>query len=286
MKNDNYEFGISSFKETDWVGFIKQYHLLGFTHFELKIFDINENANIFNDVILKKINDYCENNNLTLSLHCIGGINISEKLERLRKVSVDILAETLQVAEYLKAKWVTVHLGACGFNNIFEKKINRIKYAVESIDIVLNRTISSNVKLAIENLPYVPSNARHCFIGDSLVDMQWISANTCNNERVYFLFDVGHALIQTKMSDIEILHNSMSEKILAYHLHWNNFIDDLHEEIYTSDYIKISHFISLMLRQMKYKAIPIFECFCPVKSVNSCISLKKYLETSGEGELK
>ena len=225
-------FGISC-KEQNWIEFVEKLNTVCFRHVELNIYDVSKTSSIYNKEYLNCLITLAEKKEVSLSVHALDGINLGEKIDRIRECSVMILAETLRIAEYIGAKWVTVHLGTAGFSSEErKKKFKRLDIAIEALNHVIEISGTTKVKLAVENLYQYGAEKAKSKLGDSPEEIKYVLSNVFYKDRFAFLCDIGHANI---LKPIEKMMNEycncFKEDVIAAHIHFNNGVEDTHESL-------------------------------------------------------
>jgi sugar phosphate isomerase/epimerase len=228
----------------------------GFSHVEIRILDVDPTAPMHTPAWRDEVRNAASDQGLTLSVHAVAGLNLAEKLPRLRRVSIDILEETVTQAAHLGAAWVTVHLGTCGLSSDHPKTRDRLAIAIESIEEALRRTTGCTVALAIENMVHFPETARHCHLGSSPAEFMALAALR-SDPRVRTLFDLGHSVIARDAAWAECLLDAMSDDLVATHLHWNDRTHDRHWAL-TTEATRDAPFLG-RLRAREGEFIAIFE---------------------------
>lgn len=225
-------FGISC-KDQKWIEFVEKLDTTFFRHVELNIYDVSKASLIYDKKYLDSLIALGKKKEISFSVHALDGINLGEKIDRIRECSVIILAEALRIAEYIGAKWVTVHLGTAGFSSKDrEKKWKRLNLAIQSLNQAIQISSTTKVKLAVENLYQYRSEKAKSKLGDSPEEISYVLSNVCEKERVAFLCDVGHANILTSIETMMNQYcNGLNEAIIAAHVHFNNGVEDTHESL-------------------------------------------------------
>lgn len=225
-------FGISC-KEQNWIEFVEKLDTTFFDHVELNIYDVSKASLIYDKKCLDNLIALGKKKGISFSVHALDGINLGEKIDRIRECSVMILAEALKIAEYIEAKWVTVHLGIAGFSSKDrEKKWKRLNLVIQSLNQAIQISETTKVKLAVENLYQYSSEKAKSKLGDSPEEIAYVLNNVCEQDRVAFLCDVGHANILTSIEKMMNQYcNGFNEAIIAAHVHFNNGVEDTHESL-------------------------------------------------------
>lgn len=265
-------YGIAC-KTQDWVGFLENVNNELFTHVELNIYDVSEDSVIYNNKYLDDVKKVSKARNLILSVHALDGINLAEKIDRIRQASIDIVADSLVVAEYINAKWVTVHMGTTGFSYLHkEKKKKRLDIAISAIKDAIGQSKTKNVIVAIENLYKHAPEQEKCKVGCDIQEIKYVLNYLTG--RVAFIFDLGHTNLFC--DDIQIVNeyiNSLGEYIVGSHIHFNNGKEDSHESISIYDE-KVKYYIKHLYTLFEQKKPLIFESY----SLEENMSSRQYIE--------
>lgn len=215
-------------KKDDWTQFVAAIDGEGFEHLELSFSGSDPDSQLFDSVLLGQIRAMSARCGLPLSVHAPGGINLAEKVTRLRSVSVQVVKEAVIAADQLGARWVTVHLGAAGFpNSDVQQKYARLELAVDSLQQVLRATAESRVLLALENLPRNPASTSVCRLGDCGDELAYV-LRALDSPRVGVVLDVGHARMFAGDDALQALLAKVAPRVLGFHLHWNDRSVDAH----------------------------------------------------------
>lgn len=274
MNNSKQKFGICDKSGKDWINYINSIEEDVFSHVELYVQDVDKKESpIFNNTLLKEIRAIAKEKNLTLSLHCLMGINLGEKVKRLRQASIDIVKDTLCAADQMDALWTTIHLGTAGVINGDIKKFDRLQFVADSINEITNEHFCS--KVGLENAFAVPNNTRPTRLGDSPEEFDYLFSKIEHEKAVGIILDFGHARIIA--NNFNKYWEKLQSHILACHMHWNNGVLDQHKPLLEENLVALKQY-EKSLKEMSEKNIPfLFEC----KSVNdnllSIDALKKFL---------
>ncbi|WP_106767823.1 TIM barrel protein [Paenibacillus faecalis] len=250
-------FGICQKTKMDWIHFIRSNS--HYPHLELFANNYTDDSFMFDHDYLEQVRAESIENNLTLSIHAIQGINLGEKVERIHKVSRDIVYETLVCGEEIGAKWVTVHLGSAGLSNIDKnKKYKRLDLAINALEEILSATSNMKINIAIENLVRLPPNYGKSRLFDCVEEFEYIF-NKLNSERLKVIFDIGHARISSKETenDMSMFIQEIYKHICAYHVHWNNGFEDTHSPLNNESIKEIARFKHFIADDQPL----LFECY-------------------------
>ena len=205
---------------------------------------------------------------LTVSLHSVNGINLCEKVDRLRKVSIQIMKESMDLANYFEAGWITTHLGVVGDLNI-EKYNERLNLACESLSELNNH--NKNVSICIENLQRYNKAAQKKNLVDNEDDILFIKSYF-NNAPINFTIDIGHLNIYNSENQRQKIFSLMLPNAKCVHVHSNNGYEDTHAAFNKLSLRKVSEEAWQCL-----KSIPIcIECYSLNDIKESFKVLKKY----------
>ncbi len=115
---------------------------------------------------------------------------------------------------------VVFHYSQLGFN---KDNINEIKeISKENIKTLIQLAEEYNVNMLIENLAYSKKEI-------TLYDNEEYGRIFLNNSKALSIIDVGHAFINNM--NIENFLKEHSDRVMAYHFHNNNGVDDQHNSI-------------------------------------------------------
>lgn len=220
--------GISC-KNENWLEEIHEVDTTRFQHIELNIYNMDPHSKIFDANYLDQVKKKLREKNLSVSVHTIEGTNFAEKLNRVRKASVDILKDTLEMADYIEAEWVVVHMGNGGFSGTDkEKKKAHDELAVQSIKETLDLCPGIRTRLALENLYGHSAEQKKCKIGSDVEEFE-IFFKSINSDKVGLLYDMGHDNIYSEKSERKThFLEAFRDKVIALHIHYNDGKEDLH----------------------------------------------------------
>src|SRR5690606_9537588 len=134
--------------------------------------------------------------NFSYSIAGPTGINISEKISPLRKVSISIWKQIYQTSYEIGSKWLVMELGTVRTKskNSLQKK-QRLEIVKESLDDIYNFSKSKDTMILIENLKKIDPVFQKYSIGDRASDLLCLMENY-DSSHVGIIFDTGHAQIQ------------------------------------------------------------------------------------------
>ncbi len=267
--------GISC-KNENWLEEIGKVDTVRFQHIELNIYNADRNAKMFDVNYLDQVKKKLREKNLSVSVHTIEGTNFAEKVNRIRKASVDILRDTLEMADYIDAGWVVVHVGNAGFScTDKEKKKVRGEIAAQSIREAMELYSDCRTRIALENLYRYPPEQKKCKIGSDIEEFElffrWI-----NSDKVRLLYDMGHDHICNGESDcgkhfLEVLR----DKVIAMHIHYNDGVEDLHYGL--DKYVLSSYQRELdLIGTLKNEVCLVCESYTPKENIASQEILRRY----------
>ncbi|WP_240420358.1 sugar phosphate isomerase/epimerase family protein [Paenibacillus periandrae] len=264
-------YGICQKIQGDWLEFLESEQNLDFTHIELYSSDVSPESYMFDHSYLTKVKETSSKKNYSLSLHAIQGINLGEKVRRLRNVSRDIVIETLYCGEYIDAKWVTIHLGTAGFSSErIDKKKHRLDLVIETLHEILEVTKNLKINIAIENLPRCPPSFAKTRLGDSKEEFEYIFSHI-KSERLKMLFDIGHArILECESNTVNQFIEKVFDRILAFHLHWNDKYEDSHLPLDDSSKIVLLKILQYLLSDRPL----LFECYSRQDNLKSAKILR------------
>jgi sugar phosphate isomerase/epimerase len=172
---------------------------------------------------------------VSLSVHAFQGLNLGEKVGRVRAAIIDLVEEQLDFGERAGAAWLTLHLGTCGFGRTSPAKRDRLMIGAESVDTLLRRTAGMSVRIGLENLVRLPPEHSKCYLGDGLDDLR-VLLDALPAPRMGVVFDTGHAAIDPERPVAEFLA-ALRPWLLALHLHANDGFADQHAPL-TDDWLR------------------------------------------------
>ncbi|MBO8175575.1 MAG: sugar phosphate isomerase/epimerase [Thermococcus sp.] len=161
--------------------------------------------------------EFMENHGLKNVIHApFSDLNIATLNERLRRVMLKVIFETLEIAHEMGSLLVVLHPGhysplSFKFPKAYEKVHKR---SLEEIDKVAEKI---GVKVALENMPKFP-----------ILDGQTAERmyNLIEGTNLYVTFDVGH--LYTVTSDFTEFVELLKDRIIHIHLHDNDGENDSH----------------------------------------------------------
>jgi sugar phosphate isomerase/epimerase len=198
----------------------------GYDHLELTVDNVDDNAIFYSKVLQNKVMKLKKRNDFSLSVHSYGAINLAEKVNRLRKTCTTIQNELLDISEELGAEYFVLHLGYCGFHSNSLKKEKRLNLVINELKYLLDVIKDYNIKLAIENSILLPYNKYKSYLGDSIEDFNYIFTRV-EDEKLNMVFDIGHYNVNNSGLHEEFIQR-FENKIIAYHVHWNDGLSDQH----------------------------------------------------------
>lgn len=277
MIMNNKRIGISC-KSESWLEEIEKINTEMFQHIELNIYNVDPGAKMFDTNYLDRVKDKLREKNLTVSIHTIGGTNFAEKINRIRRASVEILRDTLEMADYIGAEWVVVHVGNAGFSgNNLEKKKKRIELAACSFSEALELCPEVRTKIALENLYRYSAEQKKCKIGTEVEEFKWLFQYV-NSDRVGMLYDMGHDHICHEFMDgEEHFLEAFRDKIIALHIHYNDGLEDYHYGLDQYDVSLYKRELDL-IRKLNDSVCLVCESYSLEENIASREILHRYLQ--------
>ncbi len=161
--------------------------------------------------------EYLESYGMKNIIHApFSDLNLAALNEKLRRVTLEIICETLEIAHEMGSLLVVLHPGhysplSLKFSNAYEKVHKR---SLEEIDKVSERI---GIKVALENMPKFP-----------ILDGQTAGRihELIDGTNLYVTFDVGH--LYTVTDDFAEFIEVLKDKIIHVHLHDNDGGNDSH----------------------------------------------------------
>ncbi len=194
-------------------------------HVEIRVDDIDRGSLLFDSEYRRSLRSLRDTKGLTLSAHSFAGVNLAERIDRLRATSIDLFREQIEFCDDIGAEWLTLHAGTCGFSSDSGKKASRAQIAAESIRRLIEQTGGSRVRLAVENVRRIAPGLLKCYVGDDVYELA--SILDASPQRVGFVFDTGHANLDGA-STPESLLKPLLPRLIAAHVHANNGSEDTH----------------------------------------------------------
>lgn len=194
-------------------------------HLEMRIDDVARDGPLYDPAVRETIRSFAATYQLDLSVHAFAGVNLAEKVDRLRDVCIDLHREQVDFCAALGARWLTLHVGTCGFGDDPEKKRRRLAIANESLTRLAGATAGSGVGLAVENVQRLPGGISKSYLGDSAGELADVLKD--RDSRFGAVFDVGHANIATH-GDGDAVLAGLRARLWGVHVHANNGVADLH----------------------------------------------------------
>jgi sugar phosphate isomerase/epimerase len=254
--------GVCCKKGNEWLDYLARLGGHGFEHIELNIADVSPRSPIYDPAYRDRVKHATEDLGLGVSLHCLGGTNLAEKVDRIRQVSLDIACEAVEVADALGARWLTLHLGTAGISNADPaRKRARLDVVVDSIERILARTAGSGVMLGLENLPRLPAEQALSRLGDCAEELA-IVLTRCTSPRVGVVFDLGHARINRPGDGyVRDFLAAVGPRIIGFHLHWNDSREDLHAPLDAGECAELCGYLAAIDEQLDHPAPVLLECY-------------------------
>jgi sugar phosphate isomerase/epimerase len=253
--------GVCCKKANEWLDYLARLDGHGFEHIELNIADVSPRSPIYDPAYRDRVKRAAGELGLGVSVHCIGGTNLAEKVDRIRQVSLDIACEAVEVADALGARWVTLHLGTAGISNADPaRKRARLDLVADSIEHILARTAGSAVQLGLENLPRLPPEQALSRLGDCAEELAIVLAR-CASPRVGVVFDLGHARINRPTDQyVRDFLAAVGPRVIGFHLHWNDSREDLHAPLDAGERDELCSYLATIGRELHHPAPVLLEC--------------------------
>lgn len=198
---------------------------LSLAHLEVRVDDVERSSLLFSEPYQAELARIRADLGLTLSVHSYAGVNLAEKVARVRQCCVEVFVEQMNFCGRVGAEWLTVHAGTCGFGAGDARKQARLSIAAEAMAEVLERTAGSPVRIGIENVERLPAGLSKAYLGDCLLELNALYSALPG--RAGFVFDAGHANLNPER-DAASLFTELRERLLSVHVHANDGRRDLH----------------------------------------------------------
>jgi sugar phosphate isomerase/epimerase len=174
------------------------------------------------------IKEFCEKNDVSLSLHPPYNINLCTQGWLVRYYHIAYLKKCIGLAGRLGARYITLHLGnfhrAATWSNPRQHALERL---VKALAKLLPDCAGANVFLALENVVPIPPEVGFAFVGDNIKDFQYIFSSLVS-DKIKFCLDIGHA--NTHEGPLAYVEK-LSEKIIGVHFHDNRGRHDEHLDV-------------------------------------------------------
>jgi sugar phosphate isomerase/epimerase len=232
-------------RNPEWISFLQSIEDLDFGHVELGLDETGCQALLDNSALVARVCGLLKGLDISSSLHSAGGTNLAEKVARIRQVSIDIVSESIDVAERIGSEWVTVHLGSAGIpNGCVERKRTRLDVAIDALENILRRTSWSSVRIAVENLPRMPDDWPLCRLGDRWEEFEYLF-HSLPSERLGMVYDYGHARLYGSTSmRFAGIPAAVAPRVLAFHLHGNDGVEDRHASLVANPDDELESFLN------------------------------------------
>lgn len=217
---------ISTQVDHDLLTLLREYSV---AHLEMRITDIEAGGMLHDRAHRADLIDILRGEGINASLHSYPGVNLAERIGRIRMTAVEIVAEQMEFGEKIGALWLSVHLGTCGFSRGSARKADRLAGGIEAVERLLERTAGMNIRVGLENTQRLPDGCMKSYLGDTPDECLWMMS-ALPADRVGMVFDTGHAAIDPVVPAASFL-DAVYPRVLGVHLHANDGMADLHEPI-------------------------------------------------------
>lgn len=206
----------------DMVALIRRFRV---RHLEMRIDDVDAGSPMHDTAFRRDLRRLREDEGLTLSFHALAGVNLAEKIARLRDVCVDIHREQMEFCEAVGGSWLNLHLGTCGFGQDARRKGDRLMTAGDSLDRLIEATAGMSVGLGLENVERLPDGLKKAYLGDRLDELRAVLDP--RGARVGAVLDIGHANINPERPATALLAG-LGPRLWGVHVHANGGTRDDH----------------------------------------------------------
>jgi sugar phosphate isomerase/epimerase len=200
----------------------------GVRHVELRITNMEPGASFYDPAHRRGLRQDLDNLGVSRSVHAMAGVNLAEKVHALRSTGLALFVDQLELCAEIGARWLTVHVGTCGFDRNHPKRADRLALAAQSLDELIALTPSSKVLLGLENVERVPDGLRKSYLGDCGADL--LELRRGRDARIGFVFDIGHVALNSDADGLELLL-ALEGALLAAHIHSNDGVEDIHHSL-------------------------------------------------------
>lgn len=226
-------------------------------HFEL--FEIIGEGKHYLPAIKSQLIELMPSYNLELLIHApMSDINIGSLNPGVKRLSLEIIYETLCIARELNISLVSLHPGNLSPLGYVVPHVAR-KTNIESLRTIANWGRELNVQIAVENLPL--RNWTLCNTAEELIE-------AINNLDLGICFDIGHANVIGEIDTIL----TYGDRILNVHVHDNDGTKDLHWVLGKGN-IDFKRVLTTILTKYNYRGNFIIEA----NSVEEGIASKRIL---------
>jgi sugar phosphate isomerase/epimerase len=225
MNTQSFGFMVSRKPVEEYFGYVERY---GINHLEIDLKKKHSLLSTFTDERVERVKKWCEEKDVSLSLHPPFNMNLCSRLWLVRRRHVSYLKQCIGLARRLGAGHLTLHLG--NFYR-FAAWANPRQHALERLVKVLRKLVpaarSHGVKLALENMIPIPPEAGYTFLGDNIEDFDYIYSRL-DSEYAVFCLDIGHA---NTAEGAPAYVDRLAEKMVSVHFHDNNGQYDEHLDV-------------------------------------------------------
>ena len=200
--------GIKDFER--WVGKARG---AGFDFVEL----VSEWPHYLTKANSRNFTEVVESYGMQITVHApFSDVNIGSFNEKIRRASLEVLRETIEVAAEMNALVVTMHPGHCSPVSVKNRE-RYLEIHRKSLATIVTWSEEFGIRVGLENMPrFVILDAQTCerleeIIGDTEIEVT---------------FDVGH--LNTTTRNFERFLEVLGDRIVHVHLHDNNGERDEH----------------------------------------------------------
>ncbi|HIP16386.1 MAG TPA: sugar phosphate isomerase/epimerase [Methanothermococcus okinawensis] len=169
------------------------------------------NLNIMKEENIEVVDSY----NLKYTLHCpLTDLNLSSFREKIRRASLDLVRDILQVASKVNSSILVLHPGYCVFKDDYTVALESLIKTLKELNRIQEEY---STKITIENMP---SYSMFMFREPTKEILEHL-------EDIGITFDIGHAFLNRNIESF--LERGVIEKITHVHIHDNN--GDLDEHL-------------------------------------------------------
>lgn len=282
-------WGIIARKQSQWLDTIRTASKHKFSHVELRLDSTEDGDLVKNPSFIEAAGNEAESNNLTLSLHGMDGIDCNTAIPKIRKLMTGMLIEQRAIASALGAKWLTLHAGRGFFRNRPNRKDRELALCAEMIKDVLEASAELRVPIGLENMPRTLPDYGKCWLGDRVEELNYFLEGI-NQPGLGIIWDFGHANLDMSLNERndQMKFALSCDKLLGFHLHYNNGKDDLHVGFSAAEVGQEMTHLALLLEasQSERRGFPpvILETSIP-EAISTRAFINEAIRTASQNEL-
>lgn len=242
-----------------------------FNHLEIDLNKKHSLVQTFTPERINRISQYCQEKDISLSLHPPHNINLCAPNLVTRHRNVMFLKKCIHLASQLNAQYITLHMGSFHRTAAWsEPRQNALERLCRVLKKILPLCEKKGIQLALENVVPLPREAGFAFLGDNITDFQFIFSQQ-DSEFIKFCLDIGHANI--KGNPLQYIEK-LGKEIVGIHFHDNRGQKD--EHLIVGDGTVPWEDLMIGLKGINFRGPFISECFKSLPH-QAKQKLKKYM---------